>query len=68
MLFLVISCANLHHRTATRKAGLAVEAFLKNMQQQMGVAMIGFAAFRDEEGKLCTFEYVFFPPQSLIPN
>ena len=24
----------------------------------MGVAIIGFAAYRDEDGKLCTFEYV----------
>jgi len=23
----------------------------------MGVAIVGFAAFRDEEGKLCRFEY-----------
>jgi hypothetical protein len=27
------------------------------MQQQMGISMIGFAAYRDEDGKLCTFEY-----------
>jgi len=30
------------------------------MQQQMGVAIVGFAAYRDDEGKLCTFEYAPF--------
>ena len=55
MLSLVISCANLHYRNA-KKSGSAVEAFLRNMQHQMGVAIIGFAAYRNEEGKLCSFE------------
>lgn len=27
----------------------------------MGVAIVGFAAFRDEEGKLCRFEYGSIP-------
>jgi hypothetical protein len=51
-----LSHANLHYRTAVKKAGPAVEAFLKKMQQQMGVAITGVAAYRNEEGKLCTFE------------
>jgi hypothetical protein len=59
---LSISCANLYCRAASKKSGVAVETFLKKMQQQMGVAIIGFAAYRNEEGKLCTFEYVFFLP------
>jgi hypothetical protein len=46
----------MNHRTATKKAGTAVEGFLKGMQQQMGMAIVGVAAFRNEEGKLCTFE------------
>ena len=29
---------------------------MKQMLQQMGVAMVGFAAYRNEEGKLFTFE------------
>lgn len=62
MISLVVSCANLHCRTAAKKSGPAVDAFLKKMQEQMGVAMVGFAAYRNEEGKLCTFEYVFLPP------
>jgi hypothetical protein len=62
MLSLALSCADLHYRTAAKKSGPAVETFLKKMQQQMGVAIIGFAAYRNEEGKLCTFEYVFSLP------
>lgn len=53
---LVISSANWHHRSATKKAGPVVESFLKKMHEQMGVAIFGFAAYRNEEGKLCTFE------------
>jgi len=41
-----------------KKSGHTIESFLKKMQQQMGVEIIGFAAYRDSEGKLCTFEYV----------
>ena len=54
--------ANLHYRNASKKSGTAVEAFLKKMHHQMGVAMIGFAAYRNEEGKLCTFELDFSLP------
>jgi len=32
--------------------------FLKKIQQTMGVAIVGVAAYRNEAGKLCTFEYV----------
>lgn len=39
-----------------------MESFLKKMEQQMGVVMVGCAAYRNEEGKLCTFEYVTFLP------
>jgi len=41
-----------------KKSGPTIDSFLKKMDQQMGVAIVGFAAYRDEEGKLCTFEYV----------
>jgi len=41
-----------------KKSGPTIESFLKKMQQQMGVEIIGFAAYKDTEGKLCTFEYV----------
>ena len=41
-----------------KKSGPTIDNFLGKMQQQMGVAMVGFAAYRDDEGKLCTFEYV----------
>jgi len=47
----------LHHRVATKKIGPAIDGFLKKTQQQMGVAIFGFAAYRNTEGKLCTFEY-----------
>ena len=50
MISLVISCANLHYRVVDRKAGSAVEGFMKQMQQQMGVAMVGCAAYRNAEG------------------
>ena len=43
-----------------KKSGPTIDSFLKKMQQQMGVAIVGFAAYRDEEGRLCTFEYVTF--------
>jgi hypothetical protein len=43
-----------------KKSGPTIDSFLKKMQQQMGVAIIGFAAYRDVEGRLCTFEYVTF--------
>lgn len=57
---LVILIFTLHYRVATKKSGPTVESFLKKMQQQMGVAIVGFAAYRDDTGKLCTFEYVPF--------
>jgi hypothetical protein len=60
----VISNANLYYRNATKKSGPAIEGFLKKMQQQMGVAIVGFAAYRNEEGKLCTFECVIFLPSA----
>ena len=41
-----------------KKSGPTIECFLRKMQQQMGVAIVGFAAYRDSEGRLCTFEYV----------
>jgi len=41
-----------------KKSGPTIDSFLKKMQQQMGVAIVGCAAYRDAEGKLCTFEYV----------
>ena len=41
-----------------KKSGPTIGSFLKKIHQQMGVEMIGFAAYRDSEGKLCTFEYV----------
>jgi len=47
-----------------KKSGPTIESFLKKMQQQMGVAVVGCAAYRDAEGKLCTFEYVTFLLQS----
>jgi hypothetical protein len=53
---LVVSNINFYHRVATKKSGPAINNFLKKIQQQMGVAIVGFAAYRDEEGKLCTFE------------
>jgi len=31
------------------------------MEQQMGVAIVGLATYRNEKGKLCTFEYVTPP-------
>ena len=45
-------------RVAMKKSGPAINSFLKKMEQQMGVAMVGFATYRDDEGKLRTFEYV----------
>jgi hypothetical protein len=56
----------LHHRVATRKSGPTISSFLKKIQQQMGVAIVGFAAYRDENGKLCTFECVFPPPSHIL--
>lgn len=53
-----ISSAYLYYRTAMKKSGPTVTSFLKEMDQQMGVAIVGFAAYRDEGGKLCTFAYV----------
>ena len=41
-----------------KKSGPTIDSFLKKMQQQMGVAIVGCAAYRDIDGKLCTFEYV----------
>ena len=65
---LILSNTKLHSRTATKKSGQTIETFLKKMQQQMGVVMIGFAAYRNEEGKLCTFEYVTFLPTVAYPQ
>ena len=49
---------NYYYRVAVKKSGPTIESFLKKMQQQMGVAIVGFATYRDEEGRLFTFEYV----------
>ena len=46
-----------------KKSGPTIDKFLSKMQQQMGVAIVGFAAYRNDEGKLCTFEYVISLPQ-----
>ena len=55
---LLLSNAYLYCRIAMKKSGPTINSFLKKMNEQMGVSIIGFAAYRDEEGKLCTFEYV----------
>jgi hypothetical protein len=55
---LVIPDVNFLCRDATKKSGPVINSFVKKIQQQMGVAIVGFAAFRDDTGKLCTFEYV----------
>ena len=55
---LVFSNINYFHRLATKKSGPTIESFLKKMQEQMGVAIVGIAAYRDDTGKLCTFECV----------
>jgi hypothetical protein len=55
---LVILDAYIYYRVAMKKSGPTIDSFLKKMQQQMGVAIVGFAAYRDTQGKLCTFEYV----------
>lgn len=52
---------NLYHRVATEKTGPTITNFLKKIHQQMGVAVVGFAAYRDTNGKLCTFEYITLP-------
>jgi len=57
---LVISNIDYLHRNATKKSGPTVTSFLKKMQEQMGVAIVGVAAYRDDTGRLCTFEYVTF--------
>jgi hypothetical protein len=57
----VVSDINSYHRVATKKSGPVINSFLKKIQQQMGVAIVGFAAYRDDTGKLCTFEYVTSP-------
>jgi hypothetical protein len=49
-----------------KKAGPTIESFLDKIQQQMGVAIVGIAAYRDNEGKLCTFEYVISPTSTLL--
>ena len=51
----------MYPRAATRKSGSTVDNFLKKMDQQMGVAIVGFAAFRDEGERLCRFEYGSIP-------
>jgi hypothetical protein len=56
-MVLAISYTDIHNRAASKKSGPTIEKFLKKIQQQMGVAIVGFAAYRDESGKLCTFEY-----------
>ena len=33
-----------------------MDSFLKKIDQQMGVAIVGFAAYRDDTGRLRTFE------------
>ena len=55
---MVVSNINCFHRIATKKSGPTINGFLKKMQEQMGVAIVGVAAYRNDEGKLCTFEYV----------
>ena len=55
---MAISNAYLSYRVAMKKSGPTIDSFLKKMQQQMGVAIVGCAAYRDNEGRLCTFEYV----------
>lgn len=63
---LAISYTDFYYRVASKKSGPTVEKFLKKIQQQMGVAIVGFAAYRDESGKLCTFEYVIPSFQGLF--
>lgn len=63
---LVVSNTDPHNRVATKKSGPTINRFLKKIQQQMGVAVVGFAAYRNEAGKLCTFEYVISSSQELI--
>lgn len=53
--FIYIDC---FYRVATQRSGPTVSGFLKKMQEQMGVAIVGVAAYQDDTGKLCTFEYV----------
>ena len=55
---MVIPDIKLYYRDATKRSGPVIHSFVKKIQQQMGVAIIGFAVFRDDTGKLCTFEYV----------
>lgn len=55
----------MYSSVAARKAGPAIDRFLRKIEQQMGVVIVGFAAYRNEMGKLCTFKYVFFVSQSL---
>lgn len=52
----------MYPRAAAKRSGPTVDNFLKKIDQHMGVAIVGFAAFRDEEGKLCRFEYASIPP------
>ena len=67
-LALILSSTNLQHRAASKWSGPAVEAFMRRMQELMGVVMIGFATYRNEEGKLYTFEYVTFLPSMTHPK
>lgn len=60
-----IQCLLTYYRVAMKKSGPTIDTFLKKMQQQMGVAIVGFATYRDDEGKLCTFEYVTSLPPGL---
>lgn len=55
----VLSGVHLDYRTATKSSGKAIDSFLKKMDSQMGVAIVGFAAYRDEAGKLKVFKFVF---------
>ena len=41
-----------------KKSGPTIMSFVRKIKQQMGVEIVGLAAYRDGEGKLCTFEYV----------
>ena len=49
---------NPYYRAATKKSGPTISKFLQKMDEQMGVVIVGFAAYRDNAGKLCTFEFV----------
>lgn len=54
-----VSELDLDYRAATKNSYNTIQNFLKKMQEQMGVSIIGFAAYRNNEGKLRVFELVF---------